>query len=205
MDIEQFAINKKEAGELWRQYRDACKENPSDKFLKDMKQVYHQLKSGKKIVDISVVFQRSGLTFNGEPRLAIALASEKKVICNYHQSGTVIFINPSHQRQRYSWNLSETAVDVVIKNIFPQIPDANEKLHGSNHLQLETMVPRIPGSIRPKGDLGKYYVLWEVEQWKIVPPRDPYLLRRINDNIFVVLAGWKLSELERSVMKGRVW
>ena len=34
--------------------------------------------------------------------------------------------------------------------------------------------------------------------------RDPYLLRRINENLFVVLASWDLTELERAVMEGYV-
>lgn len=49
-----------------------------------------------------------------------------------------------------------------------------------------------------------YYILWEVDEWKKVPPVDPYLLRRITSNFFVVLAGWNLTELERAAMAGRM-
>jgi hypothetical protein len=203
MNVESFVMSKEEAKKLWKEYVEACKENPSDKFLQDMKNVYNQLSCGRKVVDINTIFQRSGLTFNGEPRLAIALATEKKVRCTYSKDGTVKFLNLDAYNTRWSNNYV-FAKDIVIKGIFPKIPE--EKLDRFNSdIVLETIVPKIPASIRPKGKLENYYVLWEVEKWKLVPPVDPYLLRRINDNMFVVVAGWNLTELERAVMKGRVW
>ncbi len=57
----------------------------------------------------------------------------------------------------------------------------------------------------PKGSNENYYVLWEVDHWTREPPRDPYLLRRITDNMFVVIAAWNLTDLERAVIKGRTW
>lgn len=200
MDIETFGASKEEAKKLWKDYVEACKKNPKDKFLQDMKNVYNQLRQGRKVVDMNTVFQRSGLTFNSEPRLAIALASEKKVTCIYQKDGTVKFLNTHAQ----SWDTSAHKQDVVIKGIFPEIP--KDKLRQfQSELTLETIVPKIPASIRPEGNLENYYVLWEVDEWKLAPPKDPYLLRRINNNIFVVVAGWDLSELERAVMRGRVW
>ena len=203
MNVESFVMSKEEAKKLWKEYVEACKENPEDKFLQDMKQVYNQLSCGRKVVDINTIFQRSGLTFNGEPRLAIALATEKKVRCTYSKDGTVKFLNLDAYNTRWG-NNCVFAKDIDIKGIFPKIPE--EKLDRFNSdIVLETIVPKIPASIRPKGQLENYYVLWEVEKWKLVPPIDPYLLRRINDNMFVVVAGWNLTELERAVMKGRVW
>jgi len=202
MNVEAFGMSKEEAKKLWKEYVEACKENPQDKFLQDMKKVYNQLSCGRKIVDINTIFQRSGLTFNGEPRLAIALATEKKVRCKYKKDGTVIFLNMD--ARACNWDESTHKIDVVIENVFPKIPE--DKLDKwKRDINLETIVPKIPASLRPKGKLENYYVLWEVEKWKMVPPVDPYLLRRINDNMFVVVAGWNLTELERAVMKGRVW
>ena len=200
MKIEEFGMSKEEAKKLWKGYVEACKDNPEDKFLQDMKKVYNQLSYGRKVIDIHTIFQRSGLTFNGEPRLAIAEANTKKIRCVYHINGTVKFLNDDGRR----WDTYEKANDIVIKDIFPKIPKEKHPRFGSE-IELETIVPKIPASLRPKGKLKNYYVLWEVDKWKLVPPRDPYLLRRINDNIFVVVAGWDLTELERAVMKGRVW
>ena len=49
-----------------------------------------------------------------------------------------------------------------------------------------------------------YFVLFEVAEWNEVPvAKDPYLLKRINANAFVVLAEWDVSEVELAVMRGR--
>lgn len=196
MDVNQFAMSKDKAYELWKDYVAACRENPTDAFLQDMKKVYNQIKSGRKVIDINVVFQRSGLTMNGEPRMAIAKATTKTVRCQYNDTGKVVFIN----RDFGYYNYPElTKDDVAIKGVFPKFKRDNE-----SYMRMEAPVPPIPASLRPKDLLSNYYMLWEVEKWKKVPPRDPYLLRRITPNMFVVVAGWDLTELERSVMKGRV-
>ena len=198
MKIEKFAMTKKKAYVLWKEYIEACKDNPKDKFLQDMKGVYCQLKSGRKIVDIHKIFEAAGLNEKSEPKLAIAVASAKTVMMEYKQSGTVMFTKDS------SWRHKETTEDTIISNIFPQLPEQHWEDKYSKYIRRKTTVPAIPASLRPKGSLNNYYILWEVKKWEIIPPKDPYLLKRITPNMFVVLAGWNLTELERSVMKGRL-
>lgn len=202
MDITPFVLDRKEAYKLWKEYVSVCKGNPKDKFLEDMKKVYHQLKCGQKVIDIYTVFQRSGLNFNGEPRLAIARATTKTITCFYRYDGQVIFIDKFDKWSNRHWKEIDS---IRIKKIFPEIPREKQQQYQSE-IKLEAPVPSIPASLRPKGKLGNnYYILWEVEKWTRIPPRDPYLLRRLTENMFVVVAGWKLTELERAVMKGRVW
>lgn len=67
-------------------------------------------------------------------------------------------------------------------------------------------VPDIPIQYRPNGDVGKYFVLWEVEQWREIyrpaqAPRDPLLLERIAHPIYVVVAQWDLTELEQRILE----
>jgi hypothetical protein len=58
----------------------------------------------------------------------------------------------------------------------------------------------LPPSIKPsEASLKHYHILWEAE-WENAPPVDPYLLRRISANLFVVIASWDLTPLERAVM-----
>jgi hypothetical protein len=42
-----------------------------------------------------------------------------------------------------------------------------------------------------------------VEEWTRVPPRDPALLRHIRGDLWVVLAVWDLTDLERLVLSQR--
>lgn len=196
MNIEEFAMIKKDAKPLWKEYTAACKKNPKDKFLKDMKAVYNQLKCGRKVIDIYKVFERATINHKFEPKLAIALATNKTVYLRYYKTGRASF-RPDR------WGRSKEIL-ILPEGIFPKIPDSNFQQY-ENHKEFEAPVPAIPASIRPKGNLDEYYVLWEVEEWKPIPPKDPYLLRRLTNNMFVVVAAWNLTELERSVMRGRVW
>ena len=202
MDIHEFEEVKEKAHEKWIEYKEACKENPKDKYLEDMKKVYNQLKSGRKVIDIYEVFRRSGVDDKFQPKLAICPADAEVGYCMYNANGKVIFSD----REMGNW-YEATKRDVKILNM-PDIPDDKLKIigfNGWNKKLMKTLLPKIPPSLRPKGNLANYYILWEVEEWSLVPPKDPYLLKRITKNMFVVLAGWDLTELERAVMKGRVW
>ena len=190
MEIEQYEMSKEEAHNLWKEYVKGCKDNPKDKYVEDMKKIYNQLKSGRKIVDINMVFERAGIhEHNLQPKLAICQADAQICYCKYSRDGSLLF----SKRELSRWD-DPLKIDVVIKK-FPNIRD---------NVVLKTLVPPIPPSLRPKDDLSKYYIMWDVDKWEIEPPKDPYLLKRITGNMYVVLAGWDLTELERSVIRGRV-
>ena len=191
MEINQYEMTKEEAHKLWKEYVDGCKNNPKDKYLEDMKKVYNQLKSGRKLVDINMVFDRAGVhDDNHQPKLAICQADAEICYCKYDSDGNLLF----SKRQLARWD-DPQKIDVTIKK-FPKLTQT---------VVLKTLVPPIPPSLRPKGDLSKYYILWDVDKWEIEPPKDPYLLKRVTGNMYVVLAGWDLTELERAVIRGRVW
>jgi hypothetical protein len=73
------------------------------------------------------------------------------------------------------------------------------------------MTPLVPIHLRPKprqgnpqGALANYHILFEAE-WRPVPPKDPLLLRRVGQaDLWVVLAAWDLTEVERAVLAGRL-
>ena len=68
----------------------------------------------------------------------------------------------------------------------------------------KAIVPMIPPLLRPPHNLRNYHILWEAE-WEIAtrtPPGDPALLKQLEGDLYVVLAVWDLSELERAVLGG---
>lgn len=71
--------------------------------------------------------------------------------------------------------------------------------------EYRTLVPPIPFHLRPNGDAAKYFILWEVEKWEewrpSRAPGDPFLLERIAHPIYVVVAQWDLTELERRILE----
>lgn len=189
MDVSEFSMLKEDAREKWREYVQGCKDNPKDKYMEDMKAVYNQLKSGRKVIDLFEVFKRAGMNEDQTPKLSICHSDAKISYCRYADKGILTF----SPRNFNWWNESALKSDVVIGDA--------EKIAKTKILR--TLVPPVPPSLRPKHSLSNYYTLWEVDKWEMIPPKDPYLLKRLNNNMFVVLGAWDLTELERAVIKGR--
>jgi len=189
MNIETLTETKRAATEKWHEYKNAEKVN-KDPMYKDLRKVYNQIKNGKKVIDIFKVIQKGDVHANFHPKLAIAKALTKNITCKYYQDGTVKFLN----------DRNELAADVILKNCLPTF-----KMQRTWDFQiLQAPVPIVPPKFLPKILTDDYYILWEVDEWKQVPPTDPFLLKRITTTLFVVLAGWDLTELEKAVMAGRM-
>lgn len=199
MNLQPFEETKKVATEKWHEYIDAAKKN-NDKIYQDLRKAYNQLRKGLQIIDINKVILAGGRHENYCPKLAIAQARTKNVNCLVHQGGDVSFINP---KDSWGWSVRK-ATDVVISKCFPEIPQNAFPNQYTHEIKVSAPVPMIPAKLLPPYLGSDFYILWEVEEWKKVPPVDPYLLRRITSNFFVVLAGWNLTELERAAMARRM-
>lgn len=209
MNIETMSESRKTATEKWREYRNAEKvsDNP---IYKDLKKVYNQLKGGRKIIDIFKVIQKGGINNEHLPTMAIAKASSKFVWCTYDPNGQIQFVN---RKSRYSWDNNNGASpimeDVSFGNWLPEFSTATLKSKGLMKendwsFRLKAPVPLIPPKHLPVNLTDDYYILWEVDKWAMVAPTDPYLLKRITKNLFVVLAAWDLTPMEKAVMEGRM-
>ena len=49
--------------------------------------------------------------------------------------------------------------------------------------------------------LDRYFILWEAD-WQRRAPVDPALLRPVGGDLYVVVATWDLTDLERAVLNG---
>lgn len=71
------------------------------------------------------------------------------------------------------------------------------------------MVPIVPPKHRPakSSTLASFLVLWEVDDWRWHavprPPGDPALLKHLAGDLYLVVATWDLTELEKLVLSGR--
>lgn len=66
----------------------------------------------------------------------------------------------------------------------------------------KAIVPTVPPPFRPARSLRGYHLLWEAD-WTHQAPVDPALLKQLGGDLYVVLAVWDLTELERAVLGGR--
>jgi len=210
MDVKTIALPSEEAEEKYKEYLKAVKTR-KEKYVEDLKKVYYALKEGRQVIDIYEAFKKTGVDETGDPKLAISVANEKSVFFFKEDGGAGIFSDNTGKDER--------VVDVRLPgDTFPRWkmmknPNANAVENGwqpsriIRRRKITTKVPVVPAHLMPKGSLSGYHLLWEVDEWeeKDVPVavRDPYLLKRINANTFVVFAAWDLTEVEQMVMKGQ--
>ena len=209
MQVETFSEVKAVANAKWRQYREGEKATKGkEPIYTDLKKMYWQIMRGKVLCDITEVIKAGGVHENFHPKLAVARADTKVVRCRYDQRGNCRFRTETSNR----WREDGFASDVNV--ILPEIPKEHLRYWNTwptqprwdfrSQFDLEAPVPLIPPAHRPAQLTDEYYILWEVEVWKMVPPTDPYLLRRITKNIFAVEAQWDLTPLEKAAMAGRM-
>lgn len=203
MNVETIEMPVDEAKEKWREYRDACKDSPENKFLQDMKKIYNALGQGRKIIDIDKVMIKGGL-HSGiyDPRLAVARADFEYGYFRYEKE-TIRFFG-SNDNHVWADSYERPPAHNVSVAGFPALPESETNRYASSRQRFAPR-PMIPPLALPKANLSNYHILWEVDEWKdIVVPKDPWLLRRLTPRLFVVLAGWDLTELERAVIAGRM-
>src|SRR3972149_4096899 len=201
MDVATVSLPENEAEEIYQGYLEAVKTR-KEKYLEDLKKVYHALSQGKKVIDIFEAFKKTGVNEAGEPKLAISLASNRQVFFHKETGGAGMFSGED-------WNWAGKVADVRLPaETFPEWAreQSERAFRGIARRRVVTNVPLVPAHLLPEGKLDNYYLLWEASEWteakSSAKAADPFLLRRINTNTFVVLAEWDLTEVEQIVMRG---
>lgn len=195
-------MKPEEAKEHYKTYAELVKTR-KEKYLEDLKKTYYHLSKEHKVLDIFEVFKQSGVNEQGEPKLAIAPASAKTIILEKSELGAANFT--AHDRWSSAWKS-----DVSLPSgTFPEFHKEKMSWGGMGIVRqtIESLVPVVPAHLVPEGSLENYYTLFEVKEW--FEPRkasyskgDPYLLKRINNNAFVVLAEWDVTDLEVAILRG---
>ncbi len=202
MDVKTVSMPESEAEKHYKEYLEVVKTR-KEKHLEDLKKVYKALKDGKKIIDIYDAFKKTGVGEDGSPKLAITQAHRKQAGFRKEAGGGGIFSS-----RTTGWNWQERVIDVRLPaETFPEWKDKKGEVPNYaseiERRDIVTKAPIVPAHLMPQGKLENYYLLWEVDEWTAITKAvDPFLLRRINANTFIVLASWDLTEVEQIVMRG---
>lgn len=196
MDVATITMNPNTAREAFRAYRAAAAERGTAEDDQIMRG-YRLLARGRTLINLAQSMTTAGVDEKGLPRLAIARADALWCHVRTFPDGSAEFGSdqlPWRLRGRASGRLTSLPV-----NTLPQYRwnDAS-KMH-----RAQALVPLVPLPLRPKGRLIGYHILWEAE-WQKVVPRDPFLLRHVGGDLYAVVAAWDLTDLERSVVAGRL-
>jgi hypothetical protein len=145
-----------------------------EKEENDLRAAYRAMSLGQRVLVLPSVIKKSGVNEQGLPKLAIAQAHWEW--CRYDcTNGVSRFL--------------DGACEIKVPTGF------------SSKWGFRALVPPVPPRFRPE-NLYDYHVLWEAE-WRKAPPIDPILLKKVSDNVYVVLAQWDLTPLEQAVLEGR--
>lgn len=195
--VKPIEMEQKAAQEAWKEYRDATIKGGFVKEYYELKNLYRQLAKGRKIIDIRECIKQAGLNLKNEPRLAIAsLGYDKEIRVQRRmragQFAIMDFISSGRHWDKFS----------RIRFAPPYLPEWKMPLTDQEKTlydlpELTARIPIVPPRFMPKvKDLRPYFVLWEVKDWH-AKPKDPFLLKKIGENSFVVLGAWDLTPLER--------
>jgi hypothetical protein len=189
MDTQTLVLDRAKARELYRAYKKhAHYSQPMDD---EIRRAYQLLAQGRLLIRALDSIVKAGVDpATSLPKLAICRADQRE--CNFiirsDGSSTMTCEN------RW-WRRGNAASSKWID--FPRGSFGAGK-------KGTALVPLVPINLRPKRGLANYHILWEAE-WRPLPPHDPFLLRRIGQaDLWLVVAMWDLSEVERAVMAGRI-
>jgi hypothetical protein len=193
MEVVEVPVTRMKARELLKTYREhRSAQTPEDRKIE---RAYREIASGRVLIRALESIKMAGLDEQGRPKLAIVRADFQRVCMLISTQGDAKFqpmrwVRGLSRWSRSQWN--ETRHEALT------VPG----LRAANYVRAEAIVPMIPVHLRPQTALDNYHILWEAD-WHAVPV-DPMLLRRIGGDLWVVVAAWDLSEVERAVMASRV-
>lgn len=200
MNVATVELDKETATQKYKEYLEKNKKIKSKEYSA-ARRAYRALSRSYKVIDIYAAFERTGVkNDNTGPKLAIVRADAKEVVFIKSRGGGGRFCAPDAR----SWQQPLKVADVVIPDgtfrNWEMMPNSTWQIKDDT---ISTNVPFIPAHIEVPGQMQNYYILFEVNVWKKRQKvRDPYLLQRLNDNTFVVLAEWDVSPVEAIVMRG---
>ena len=175
MNVTTITMPKAEALAAYRTYREHAKTNQDRAIATG----YRAIARGKAIINAREAIIKAGFDALCRPLLAIARADRQIQSCQV-ASREVYF------RDAPEWQFT--------------LPE--DRYTRERWIRYTAQVPLIPCHLRPaEKQLRNYWILWEAD-WNAAP-RDPLLLKKLSGDLYVVLAAWDLTELERAAM-GRI-
>lgn len=181
MNIQPLMSDKVAALEALNQYRKH--RDVYDKRDWEIERIYRAISQGKVVIDALAAIRRAGLDTRNRPLLAICKADAE--LCRFDANGDHATFGAV--TGNFGWRSVTNKIKVPWSGIGHSARGAAK-------------VPRIPPQHRPtSAKLENYHILWEAD-WTDIPT-DPYLLRRIGKDAWIVLAAWDLTPVERAVLR----
>lgn len=197
MDLQPMTMERDAARRSFLEYRDAFR-SQAQAVDGELMRGYKAMAEGSALIRLSEAMTRGGADDEGRPRLAFARADESAVEFSRTRAGSVSFSPVSRGHVRASDRVFSFP-DGTLPS-WPGLPGVTTDWWGWT-----ADMPLVPPRFRPPTSLANFHVLWEAV-WRRTRTRaalDPALLRHIGGDLYVVLATWDLTDLERAVLESR--
>jgi len=196
MQAEYVEIDRGKARELYRAYKKHL--HWSQPIDDEIRRAYQMLAQGKLVVKALESIKAAGLKTEGEdagfPKLALCRADAKNCTVLMHADGSADMCAD----RTSAWGRKAS------KNVFHFAGDTFPRIKRDRSYRATAVVPLPPINQRPQRGLANYHTLWEAE-WTRIAPYDPMLLRRLGKaDLWVVVAMWDLTEIERAALSTRI-
>ena len=191
MQVTTMTESRYKAREKYAEYLRGLKMRHSAEY-EAAKNAYRELSRGRQVIDLVETMRAAGVDAQHRPRLAIVRADAR--LCWYRSrslrrpypyfsmEATSVFDKPGPRR-----------VELPV-GVFPRHSPGST----TREVSCRAVVPSIPPSVLPAGKLTRFHILWEAE-WENMPV-DPLLLKSLGQGLYVVLAQWDLTDVERAVL-----
>jgi hypothetical protein len=193
MQTENIVLDRGKARELYRKYR--AHQHYSTPVDDEIRRCYQLIAQGRLVIKALESIVAAGVGADGYPKLAIVRADAESCFLQYEGDGSARFSSEA-------WLQIKAARNKYIHfpaGSFPAPPH-----RGRTWSRVQAITPLIPIDLRPKRGLENYHILFEAI-WRPAPPVDPMLLRRIGEaDLWVVVAAWDLTEVERGALAARI-
>lgn len=192
MQTETIELDRGKALELYRKYREH--QHWSTPIDAEIQRTYRLIAQGRVVIKALASIAAAGLGEDGYPKLAICRADVET--CHLQ-----ILANGGMRMASKNW-ARDTETRCYIDFPAGTFPPVRRPEFGWSRRQ--ALVPLVPVHLRPKRGLANYHILWEAI-WRPEPPVDPMLLRRCGKgDLWLVLAAWDLTEVERAALAARL-
>lgn len=209
MDVETISMPREEAKERLDEYRAALRRRADVEYERVAAGLEH-LAQGQQLLVLPDVIAAAPRDERGRPRLAIARADRTQVRYRRERGDRRERFSTDFQWRRGGRPMRDGVIDMPATPATPPFPRTQHPDRPWIDSQLEgyALVPLVPPAVRGKRDLKRHFILWEVEAWAdtaigVDADRDPYLLERIDVDLYAIVGEWDLTEIERAITRGR--
>lgn len=199
METSALTMERSEAKVLYEKYQSHI--HFGEAIDREVARAYRLLAQGKLIIRALESVKAAGLNEEGLPKLAIIRADAKECRVVLDRDGSAKFVMKQWDRSTARQIVFPSGTFSPPLDTFP-FAWRTQTERAWTH-EARAIVPIVPLHLRPKHSMSNYHILWEAD-WHAVP-RDPYLLRRLGKgDLWLVLAMWDLTEVERAALQARV-